>query len=78
MTSTPHRPGPSNASAVTESWWKFLIAGPVLILGVIIAAGLGVNAWFLGMAVTFAGVGALALGIVLGLINLSSSRERAT
>ncbi|MCU0311705.1 MAG: hypothetical protein MUE36_12290 [Acidimicrobiales bacterium] len=63
------------SSPVTEPgsaavWWKFLVAGPCLVVGVIGAAALGVNAWFLGIAVVLTGIGSFAVGIVLGITHL--------
>ncbi len=53
-----------------DGWWKLVVAGPLIILAVIVAAGLGVEAWFVGfVAVIFGGL-LLALGLVLGLVRL--------
>ncbi len=64
------RSSPVTEPSTAASWWKFLVAGPSLILGVIVAAGLGVNAWFFGIAVVLTGIGAFAVGIVLGVAHL--------
>jgi len=39
------RSGPLHATTANNGWWKFVIAGPCIIAGVIVAAGLGVEAW---------------------------------
>ncbi len=63
-------------SSVTAGWWKFLLAGPLLIGGVIVAAGVGVEAWFLGMGVVLAGSVSFALGATLGIVHLAKTRAR--
>jgi hypothetical protein len=59
-----------DAAPVTASWWKFLIAGPCLFAVVIVASGVGVNAWFLGIAIVLAGVISIAMGVVFALAHL--------
>jgi fatty-acid desaturase len=65
---------------VTAWWWKFLLAGPCLVALVIVAAGVGVNAWYLGMFTVLAAFVSTAMGVVLLLARLFSHRvsERAT
>jgi hypothetical protein len=59
---------------VTASWWKFLLAGPCLVALVIVAAGVGVNAWYLGMVIVLAAFVSTAMGVVLLLARLFSHR----
>ena len=63
-------------SSVTAGWWKFLLAGPLLIIRVIVAAGAGIQAWFLGMGVVLAGAASFALGATLGIAHLARARTR--
>lgn len=63
-------------ASVTAGWWKFLLAGPSLIIGVIAAAGAGIQAWFLGMGVVLAGVASFALGATMGIAHLARTRMR--
>jgi hypothetical protein len=56
--------------AVIATWWKFLVAGPCLAALVIIASGVGVEAWYLGMVVVLAAFVSTATGLVLGLAHL--------
>jgi len=58
-------------------WWKLVVAGPLIILVVIIGAGLGIDAWFVAFgAVIFAGL-LMALGLILGLARLWTRRTTA-
>jgi hypothetical protein len=67
-----HRAGPPRGTAATGSWWKFIVAGPCIIAAVIAAAGLGVDAWFVGVGCVFAGFVSIGIGVLLGLARLSS------
>lgn len=58
------RTAPIHTSNVTAGWWKFLVAGPCLIALVIVAAGSGVEAWFLGMVTVLAAFVLIATGLV--------------
>jgi hypothetical protein len=64
---------PPAAPSPTAHWWKLVLAGPVLIGGVIVASGLGVEAWSLGLAVVFVAFALIATGAVLGLVRLVGS-----
>jgi hypothetical protein len=64
------RTTPVHESTLTANWWKYLIAGPCLVALVIIAAGAGVDAWFLGMACVFTALVLTAIGLILGLSHL--------
>lgn len=72
-----YRRGAPRATAPTAAWWKFILAGLCLIVAVIIAAGAGVNAWYVGMLVVFLGAVLSATGAVLGVAHLVRRRPRA-
>ncbi len=61
--------------ARAHSWWKFLLAGPAIIVVVIIGSAAGIDAWFVGFAAVMFAVLLIAVGLVLGLIRLSSVRH---
>jgi hypothetical protein len=52
------------------SWWKFLIAGPLLVGAVIVGAEAGIDAWYLGMVTVLAAVASTAAGLILGAVRL--------
>lgn len=56
-------------------WWKLVIAGPVIIFAVVIAAGFGVEAWFVGVVAVIFGAMLFALGSVLGFVYLVARRS---
>ena len=58
------------ATSLTSEWWKLLLTGPILIAGVILAAGVGIEAWFLGIAAVLTALGCIALGAALGIAHL--------
>lgn len=74
---TWQRAAPFRTSTLTSHWWKFVVAGLVLIGAVIVASGLGVNAWFLGLAVVFIAIGSVVVGVALAVANLVA-RHRPT
>ena len=57
-----------------ENWWKFIVASPMLVGAVILAAGLGVQAWFLGIAVVLVAIALFITGVVLGVAHLFDRR----
>ena len=61
------RVGPIGGTVSTGGWWKLVVAGPCIIVGVIVAAGLGVEAWFLGVILVFGAFVVTGVGLVLGL-----------
>lgn len=67
-----HRP---ERSAHARSWWKFLLAGPIIIVAVIVGSGVGIDAWFVGFAAVIFAVLLIAVGLVLGLARLVSDRQ---
>jgi hypothetical protein len=60
---------------LARQWWKFVVSGPVLIGLVIVASGLGVEAWFVGLAVVLAAIVCVALGLVLGVVHVVGRRH---
>lgn len=65
---------PLRDTDATRHWWAFILAGPVLIGVVIAAAGLGVEAWFLGIACVLTAFALTAIGLALAVIRLVTSR----
>ncbi len=70
------RTGPIGGTVSTAGWWKLVVVGPCIIAGVIVAAGLGVEAWFLGMILVFGAFVVTGVGLVLGLVRLSNRHSR--
>ncbi len=70
------RTGPIGGTVSTGGWWKLVVAGPCIIVGVIVAAGLGVEAWFLGVILVFGAFVVTGVGLVLGLVRLSNRHSR--
>ncbi|MEO5842946.1 MAG: hypothetical protein ABIQ73_26545 [Acidimicrobiales bacterium] len=64
------RAGPLRGTTPNSGWWKFVVAGPAIIAAVIIAAGLGVEAWYLGMVSVFVAFLLTGIGLLLGLARL--------
>jgi membrane protein YdbS with pleckstrin-like domain len=62
-------------SDLTRQWWKFLIAGAALLGAVVVAAGLGVEAWFVGMVVVLLAIVLVAVGLALGVARLVTRRS---
>ncbi len=71
---TWQRAAPAGASIQTEHWWKLVLAGPVLLGGVIVAAEAGVEAWFAGLLIVFLGLILTGVGLLLGLMRLTTRR----
>ncbi len=70
------RAGPVGAKIHTQSWWKFVLAGPCIVASVIVAAGLGVEAWFLGLLLVLGAVVITGFGLLLGLVRLTGQPQR--
>jgi hypothetical protein len=71
---TWRRAAPFRGSTLTAQWWKFIVAGPLLVGAVIVASGLGVDAWFLGIALVLIAIGSVAFGIALAVANVVAHR----
>ena len=69
------RATPIRGAIPNGAWWKLVVAGPCIIAGVIVAAGLGVEAWFLGMALVFVAFVLTGTGLLLGLVRLAGRRS---
>lgn len=72
--SLERRIGQSEWSAYTRTWWWFVVAGPVIIVGVLVGAGIGIDAWFLGFFAVILAFLLIAVGLTLGLAHLYSRR----
>jgi hypothetical protein len=70
------RSAPVSETTMTGHWWKFVVAGPCLIALVIIAARMGVEAWYLGMVTVLAAFVSIGIGLMLGLSHLLNHRTR--
>jgi hypothetical protein len=68
---------PVGAPMSTGAWWKFVLAGPCIIAAVIIAAGVGVDAWFIGVISVLAAFVLTAIGLLLGVLRIANRRSRA-
>ena len=71
------RSQPIIGSIGTNGWWKFIVAGAGIVASVIIAAGLRVEAWFVGVLAVFVAFTLAVIGVVLGLVHLFSRNTRA-
>jgi hypothetical protein len=71
------RAAPIGGSVPTTHWWKLVVAGPIIIGGVIVAAELGVEAWFVGMLLVFVALILTGVGLLLGLARLTARRPPA-
>lgn len=74
---TWRRAAPVGGSVQTAHWWKFVVAGPIIVGGVIAAAGVGVEAWFVGMFAVFFALILSSIGLLLGLMRLTTRRPPA-
>jgi hypothetical protein len=70
------RSGPIAGGITTAGWWKLILAGPCIIGAVIVAAGLGVNAWMVGMFAVLAAVVMTGTGVLLGIARLAKRHSR--
>jgi hypothetical protein len=71
------RIAPVGGSVQTTHWWKLVLAGPVIVGSVVIAASAGVEAWFAGLLAVFLGLILTGVGILLGLMRLTTRRAPA-
>ncbi len=70
------RSGPVGAKLSTDGWWKLVLAGPCIILVLIVAAGFGVEAWEVMMLSLLVAFVATATGVMLGVARLAHRRSR--
>lgn len=71
------RSGPVGDRISTNVWWKLVLTGPCIVAAVVIAAGLGVDAWMLGMFAVFVACVVTATGVLLGIARLAQRHSRA-
>ena len=71
------RAAPVGRTVSTRGWWKLVVAGPALIGAVIVAAGLGVDAWIVGMLAVLVAFVVTGLGLLLGIVRLLGRSSRA-
>jgi hypothetical protein len=65
---------PRTRTDPTTAWWKLMLAGPCLLAVVVVSAGAGVEAWFLGLFIVLLAFAVTALGAILGLLRLNNRR----
>lgn len=68
--SEQHSIGRSEWSVYTGAWWKLLVAGPIIVVAVIVGSGAGIDAWFLGFFAVMLAFLSTAVGLMLGLAHL--------
>ncbi len=71
------RSGPMCSNVASGSWWKFVLAGPCIVLLVIAGAQLGIEAWLLMMVSIFVAFVLTSIGLVLGIARLIQRRSPA-
>ena len=62
------------ANIATVGWWKLVVAGPCIVIAVIVAAGIGVEAWYLGILLVFLACVLTGTGLLLGVLRLTNRR----
>lgn len=67
---TWRRAAPFRGSVPTAQWWMFVVAGPVLVGAVLVAAELGVDAWIAAMVVIGLAIGSVLVGFALATAGL--------
>lgn len=70
------RARPIGGTISTGGWWKFVLAGPCIVVVVIGASRLGVNAWFLGVLAILVAFVLTSTGVLLGLVRLTNRTSR--
>lgn len=69
------RTGPAGGRISTRGWWKLVVAGPCIIAGVVAAAGIGIDAWMVGMFAVLVAFVVTGLGVILGIVRLVQQRS---
>lgn len=72
------RTAPVREASLTGSWWMFLGAGPALVVLVLGAAALEVEAWILGTMILLLAIVSTVVGLGLGVAHLLNHREVRT
>lgn len=65
------RAAPIGPRMSTDGWWKLVALGPCIVAVVIVAAGLGVEAWFVGIFAVLVAFAVTIVGVLLGLLRLT-------
>lgn len=68
------RAAPIGANIATVGWWKLVVAGPCIVIAVIVAAGIGVEAWYLGILLVLFACVLTGTGLLLGVLRLTNRR----
>lgn len=74
---TWRRSGPIGTRLSTNGWWKLVLAGPCIMAAVIVASGLGVDAWMVGMLAVLVAFVLTGTGMVLGIARLAKRHSQA-
>lgn len=70
------RSQPIVGTIATNGWWKFIVVGVAIVASVVVAANLGVEAWFVGMLAVFVAFVLTLTGLVMGVLHLASRKAR--
>jgi hypothetical protein len=70
------RSGPIDDRTPTDAWWKFVLAGPCIVATVIVAAGLGVEAWEIGVLAVLTAFVLTGTGVLLGIARIAGRHSR--
>ena len=71
------RARPLRPTRVAGSWWKLVAAGPCLVIAVIVGAGFGIDAWFVGVIVVLTAFVLTGTGLLLLVVHMTSGRSRS-
>ena len=71
------RSGPIGGRISTDGWWKLMLAGPCILVAVLVGAGLGVDAWMVGMFAVLIAFVVTGTGVVLGIARLAKRHSQA-
>lgn len=74
---TWRRSGPIGGRISTAGWWKLVLTGPCIVVSVIIAAGLGVEACEVGVFAVLVAFVITGTGVLLGIAHLAKRHSRA-
>lgn len=70
------RAAPVGPTLAARAWLMLLIGGLALIALVIAGSGLGIDAWYAGLAMVLAGAISMIAGSVLGVVQAATRRHR--
>jgi hypothetical protein len=60
--------------ALTNRWWQLMLAGPGLLIAVVVGSAMGIEAWFLGIIIVIAAFAMTGVGALLGVLRLYDRR----